>query len=67
MMTFWIYSCHWKRLAVCVSCLAIKTNFTMSGNAKVEAYLASKKESSSPELSKKFAELEEFYNKKWVS
>ena len=38
----------------------------MSGNAKVEAYLASKKESSSPELSKKFAELEEFYNKKWV-
>ncbi|KAF2368925.1 Proteasome component (PCI) domain [Trinorchestia longiramus] len=36
----------------------------MSGNAKVEAYLASKKESSSEELSKVFAELEELYNKK---
>uniref|UniRef100_A0A2P2HY97 26S proteasome non-ATPase regulatory subunit 13 n=1 Tax=Hirondellea gigas TaxID=1518452 RepID=A0A2P2HY97_9CRUS len=36
----------------------------MSGNAKVEAYLAAKKESSSPELSKVFAELEELYTKK---
>jgi len=36
----------------------------MSGIAKVEAYLASKKESSSPEIASKFAELEDFYNKK---
>lgn len=36
----------------------------MSGNAKVEAYLSAKKDSSSPDLSKTFAELEELYNKK---
>ena len=35
-----------------------------SSVAKVEAYLASKKESSSPEISSKFAEFVEFYNKK---
>lgn len=36
----------------------------MSVSAKVEAYLADKKESMSQEISSKFAELEEFYNKK---
>lgn len=36
----------------------------MSGNSKVEQYLASQKESSSPEVAKQFTELEEFYNKK---
>lgn len=34
----------------------------MSGNSKVEAYLASKKDS--PELGEQFTQLEEFYNKK---
>lgn len=38
----------------------------MSASSKLDTYLSNKKNSSSPEVSKTFGELEEYYNKKYV-